>query len=110
MKSRSILNTITQTKKELIEAEAYGLLEFVESPFSLTDVAGHRLVKEHLELTAKALKQGHPEVLPMGYLVCGPVGTGKTFLVQCFAKDVGIPMVKLKNFRSQWQGVTEGKS
>lgn len=102
------LDTITQTKKELIEAEAYGLLEFVESPFSLTDVAGHRLVKEHLELTAKALKQGHPEVLPMGYLVCGPVGTGKTFLVQCFAKDVGIPMVKLKNFRSQWQGVTEG--
>ena len=85
------------------------MLEFVESPFSLKDVAGHRLVKEHLQLTAKkALKEGHPEVLPMGYLVCGPVGTGKTFLVQCFAKDVGIPMVKLKNFRSQWQGVTEG--
>ena len=102
------LDTITQTKKELIEAEAYGLLEFVESAFSLKDVAGHRLVKEHLQLTAKALKEGNPEVLPMGYLVCGPVGTGKTFLVQCFAKDVGIPMVKLKNFRSQWQGVTEG--
>ena len=44
----------------------------------------------------------------MGYLVCGPVGTGKTFLVTCFAGEVGIPMVKLKNFRSQWQGVTEG--
>ena len=102
------LNTITQKKKELIESEAYGLLEFVESEFSLKDVAGHRLVKEHLQLTAKALKEGHPEVLPMGYLVCGPVGTGKTFLVQCFAKDVGIPMVKLENFRSKWQGVTEG--
>jgi len=102
------LDTITQTKKELIEAEAYGLLEFVESTFSLKDVAGHRLVKEHLQLTAKALKEGNLEVLPMGYLVCGPVGTGKTFLVQCFSKDVGIPMVKLKNFRSQWQGVTEG--
>tara|TARA_B100000575_G_C23143522_1_gene666551 strand:- start:8720 stop:10435 length:1716 start_codon:yes stop_codon:yes gene_type:complete len=100
--------TITQIKKELIESEAYGLLEFVESAFSLKDVAGHRLVKEHLQLTVKALKKGHPEVLPMGYLICGPVGTGKTFLVQCFAKDVGIPMVKLKNFRSQWQGVTEG--
>ena len=102
------LNTITQKKKELIESEAYGLLEFVESAFSLEDVAGHRLVKEHLQLTAKALKEGHYEVLPMGYLVCGPVGTGKTFLIQCFAKDIGIPMVKLKNFRSQWQGVTEG--
>ena len=43
----------------------------------------------------------------MGYLVSGPVGCGKTFMVQCFAGDIGIPMVKLKNFRSQWQGQTE---
>src|SRR5690606_2147878 len=34
--------------------------------------------------------------------------TGKTFLITCFAGEIGIPMVKLKNFRSQWQGVTEG--
>jgi SpoVK/Ycf46/Vps4 family AAA+-type ATPase len=44
----------------------------------------------------------------MGYLVSGPVGTGKTFLITCFSGEIGIPMVKLKNFRSQWQGVTEG--
>lgn len=56
----------------------------------------------------KALQEGRQDVMPMGYLVCGPVGTGKTFLVTCFASEVGIPMVKLKNFRSQWQGVTEG--
>jgi SpoVK/Ycf46/Vps4 family AAA+-type ATPase len=29
-------------------------------------------------------------------------------MVTCFSGEVGIPMVKLKNFRSQWQGVTEG--
>jgi SpoVK/Ycf46/Vps4 family AAA+-type ATPase len=46
--------------------------------------------------------------MPMGYLVSGPVGTGKTFLITTFAGEIGIPMVKLKNFRSQWQGVTEG--
>ncbi|MDX1546390.1 MAG: AAA family ATPase, partial [Rhodothermales bacterium] len=40
-------------------------------------------------------------------LVSGPVGTGKTFLITCFAGEVGVPMVKLKNFRSQWQGQTE---
>ena len=43
----------------------------------------------------------------MGYLVSGPVGTGKTFLVTCFAGEIGIPCVKFLNFRSQWQGVTE---
>ena len=44
----------------------------------------------------------------MGYVICGPVGTGKTFLTTCFAGEVGIPAVTLKNFRSMWQGVTEG--
>jgi SpoVK/Ycf46/Vps4 family AAA+-type ATPase len=44
----------------------------------------------------------------MGYVICGPVGTGKTFLTTCFAGEVGIPVVALKNFRSMWQGVTEG--
>lgn len=101
-------NRLSEAKKELIEAEAYGLLEFVETGYTLDDVAGHAKVKEHLRHAVKALKKGRQDVLPMGYLVCGPVGTGKTFLVNCFAGEVGIPMVKLKNFRSQWQGVTEG--
>ena len=99
---------LSRTKKELIEAEAYGLLEFVETEATLDSVAGHSEVKEHLRQAVKALKQGRRDVIPMGYLVCGPVGTGKTYLVHCFAGEVGIPMVKLKNFRSQWQGVTEG--
>jgi SpoVK/Ycf46/Vps4 family AAA+-type ATPase len=46
--------------------------------------------------------------VPMGYLVAGPVGTGKTFLITCFANDIGVPMVILKNFRSKYQGETEG--
>src|SRR3989442_7844522 len=37
----------------------------------------------------------------------GPVGTGKSFIVQCFAKEIGIPVVELLNFRSKWQGQTE---
>ncbi|MDZ7715893.1 MAG: AAA family ATPase [Balneolaceae bacterium] len=101
-------NRLSEAKKELIEAEAYGLLEFVETDYTLDNVAGHTQVKKHLRQAVTALKKGNQDVLPMGYLVCGPVGTGKTFLVTCFASEVGIPMVKLKNFRSQWQGVTEG--
>lgn len=100
--------SLTAIKKELIEAEAYGLLEFVTTEGSLEDVAGHTKVKKHLRSAIEALKKGRRDVLPMGYLVCGPVGTGKTFLVTSFSGEVGIPMVKLKNFRSQWQGVTEG--
>jgi hypothetical protein len=101
-------SSLTEIKKELIEAEAYGLIEFVATNRTLDDVAGHTAVKKHLRTAVEALKHGRRDVLPMGYLVCGPVGTGKTFLVTSFAGEVGVPMVKLKNFRSQWQGVTEG--
>jgi SpoVK/Ycf46/Vps4 family AAA+-type ATPase len=44
----------------------------------------------------------------MGYLIAGPVGSAKTFLVTCFTGEIGFPCVKFLNFRSQWQGVTEG--
>ena len=44
----------------------------------------------------------------MGYLFCGSVGTGKTFLAECCAGSIGIPCVKLRNFRSKYVGETEG--
>ncbi len=99
---------LSELKKEFIEAEAFGMLEFVETDYNLDMVAGHAHAKEHLRQAANALRNGRPDVMPMGYLVSGPVGTGKTFMITCFAGDIGIPMVMLKNFRSQWQGVTEG--
>lgn len=107
-KERLTYEALSEKKKELIEAEAYGLLEFVETDYNLDMVAGHEEAKAHLRDAAEAIKKGRPDVMPMGYLVSGPVGTGKTFMITTFAGEIGIPMVKLKNFRSQWQGVTEG--
>ncbi|HET9158240.1 MAG TPA: AAA family ATPase, partial [Myxococcaceae bacterium] len=98
---------LKEKKKEIIQAECHGLLEFIEPAHTLDSVAGHGKAKEMLRQAAAALKKGRIEVLPMGYLVSGPVGTGKTFLATCFAGDIGIPCVKFLNFRSQWQGVTE---
>jgi SpoVK/Ycf46/Vps4 family AAA+-type ATPase len=107
-KNQLTADTLSDLKKEFIEAEAYGMLEFIETDDTLDLVAGHTEAKEHLRQAARALQNGRHNVLPMGYLVSGPVGCGKTFLIHCFAGEIGIPMVTLKNFRSQWQGVTEG--
>ena len=79
------LGFMTQRKKELIEAESGGLLEFVQSRFDLSFVAGHEQAKKKLQDAASAIRSGRTDVLPMGYVICGPVGTGKTFLVTCFA-------------------------
>ena len=98
---------LKEKKKEIIQAECHGLLEFIEPSHALDAVAGHTRAKQMLRQAAGALKKGRLEVLPMGYLVAGPVGTGKTFLATCFAGEIGIPCVKFLNFRSQWQGVTE---
>jgi AAA+ superfamily predicted ATPase len=94
-------------KKEMIERECQGLLEFVESPFTLDNVAGLEAVKAWLREDTSLLKRGALRTLPMGYLIAGRIGTGKTFLVQCWAGELGIPCVVFKNFRDRWVGATE---
>ncbi|MBN1696247.1 MAG: ATP-binding protein [Spirochaetales bacterium] len=101
------MNYLRKKKKEIIESEAIGLLEFIESEHDLTMVSGHDFVKKRFKSAAKAIKDGRFDVLPMGYLIAGPVGTGKSFMVTAFAGEIGIPIVKFRNFRSKWQGVTE---
>ncbi|GHV60345.1 ATPase AAA [Spirochaetia bacterium] len=101
------LEYLRQKKKEMIENEALGLLEFMETVHDLSYVSGHDFVKKRFKNAARAIKMGRLDVLPMGYLIAGPVGTGKSFLVSAFAGEIGIPMVKFRNFRSKWQGDTE---
>jgi len=98
---------LTRKKKELIERECAGLLEFLESPFTLDNLAGNDAVKAWLREDAQLLRRGALHALPMGYLIAGRIGTGKTFLVQCWAGELGIPCVVLKNFRDRWVGATE---
>ncbi|RKX79380.1 MAG: AAA family ATPase [Spirochaetes bacterium] len=101
------LDYLREKKKEIIENEAAGLLEFLETKHDLSMISGHDFVKKRFKSAARAIKQGRLDVLPMGYLIAGPVGTGKSFMVTAFAREIGIPMVKFRNFRSKWQGVTE---
>lgn len=95
-------------KKRLIERQCRDLLEFMEPKWTLDTVVGHEAAKARLRQDAKLLNRGAQDTLPMGYLLCGPVGTGKSFLAQCLSGEIGIPCVALKNFRSKYVGETEG--
>ncbi|MBL9014115.1 MAG: ATP-binding protein [Myxococcales bacterium] len=97
-----------ELKKRLIERQAQGMLEFVEPKWGIDTVVGHEAAKKRLIDDAELIKRGELDTVPMGYLFCGPVGTGKSFLATCLAGSVGTPAVVLKNFRSKYVGETEG--
>ncbi|MGI9240999.1 MAG: AAA family ATPase [Verrucomicrobiales bacterium] len=99
---------LSDLKKELVEKDCNGLIEFIESERTLDDVYGQEAVKEWIRQDIALWQQGDISAMPMGYLLCGPVGTGKTYMVECLAGEAGVPVVKLKNFRDKWVGSTEG--
>src|SRR5262249_14058783 len=99
---------LVKLKKQLVEDECAGLIEFIESKRTLDDLHGQEKLKTWLRQDIALWKQGDLRALPMGYLICGPVGTGKTYMVECLAGEAGVPVVKLKNFRDKWVGSTEG--
>ncbi|HEY5894309.1 MAG TPA: AAA family ATPase [Chthoniobacterales bacterium] len=99
---------LVKLKKQIVEDECQGLIEFIQSRKSLDDLQGQDGLKTWLRQDLALWEKGDTQALPMGYLICGPVGTGKTYLVECLSGEAGVPVVKLKNFRDKWVGTTEG--
>ncbi|HLK90030.1 MAG TPA: AAA family ATPase [Polyangia bacterium] len=98
---------IARRKREIIERECYGLIEFVEPQHDFRVVGGIEGVKTELGRIARNIRSGNTERVPMGLLFTGPMGAGKTFVAEAFAKESGLTTIKLKNFRSKWVGATE---
>lgn len=99
---------LVSMRKELVEKDSAGLIEFIESKRTLDDFHAQERLKTWLRQDIRLWQMNDVQALPMGYLLCGPVGTGKTYLVECLAGEAGVPVVKLKNFRDKWVGSTEG--
>jgi transitional endoplasmic reticulum ATPase len=99
---------IARRKREIIERECFGLVEFVEPAHGFDVVGGMEEVKKDLLVIARSIRDGQRARVPMGILFTGPMGTGKTFVAEAFARECGLTTIKLKNFRSKWVGATEG--
>jgi hypothetical protein len=99
---------LARMKKQLVEQDCNGLIEFIQSTHTLDDLYGVEKVKGWLRQDIALWQKNDLAAIPKGYLLCGPVGTGKTFMVQCLAGEAGVPVVKLKNFRDKWVGSSEG--
>lgn len=98
---------VNRRKKAIIEQECHGLVEFVDPGHDFRHVGGMETIKEELRRVAEAIKSGQRTRVPMGGIFVGPMGTGKTFLAEAFARESGLTCLKFKNFREKWVGSTE---
>jgi len=98
---------VARHKREIIERECSGILEFVTPKHGFEAVGGMEEVKRELTRVARDIRQGNTSHVPMGFLFVGPMGTGKTFVAEAFVKESGLTCVKFGSFRSKWVGATE---
>jgi AAA+ superfamily predicted ATPase len=100
---------VAQRKKRLIEEYCQGLVKFKEPKegCNLDKVATHTAAKKKFRDIVWLIKNSKRDVLEKGILLTGRVGVGKSYLVDCFASECGLPVMILGDFRSKWVGDTE---
>ena len=83
------------------------VVEFKKPAHSLKDIVGNRKLVDFLktQLIPRITSTG-PDAIP-GMSVCGPIGSGKTFIFEGLAGELDIPVLVLKNIRSMWFGQTD---
>ncbi len=100
---------ISSGKRRFIEEYCGDLVRFKDPKpgRSLDQVATHTAAKARLRELAWLIREGKHDVLERGVLVPGRVGVGKSFLIDCFASECGLPVLEIGEFRSKWVGETE---
>ena len=101
--------SLVNAKVEEVIAAQLGedVIEFKRPTHTLADVIGFTRLKAFLrdEMLPRMRSTG-ADALP-GAAVAGPIGGGKTFIFEAAASELGLPVLVLKNIRSQWFGQTD---
>jgi hypothetical protein len=83
------------------------VVEFKKPSHFLKDVVGFSQIKKFLEEEfIPRIKAGGDEALS-GAAIGGPIGGGKTFIMEATVTELDMPVMVLKNMRSQWFGQTD---
>lgn len=101
---------IKEKKHDVLKKEYGDVLEFIYPELSFEDIGGMEKAKNYLiKNVVEPIKKGDLRRVPMGILLCGPSGTGKTLLVNALAKASGFNCVKIDMARILGQYVGESE-
>jgi len=84
-----------------------GVVEFKKPSHTLKDILGNSRLKNFLKTEViPRFRSTGPDSLS-GAAVGGPIGSGKSFIFEAVANEIGCPVIVLKNLRSQYFGQTD---
>src|SRR4030095_2508639 len=98
---------ILERKIELLRQEYSDVLEILNPRYDLSAVGGLEHAVTELREVADIMRRGLTSAAPMGMIMMGPPGTGKSFLAECFAKECGMLCVRFRPLRNMYVGQSE---
>ena len=103
------LETLRESTQNIIESEVGHLFKIKLPRLTFKDYGGRPEVKEYFNEVYDDIKNGILRRVPMGILMPGPPGTGKTYFCECLAGEWGIIFIEFKNIRSKYLGESEAQ-
>jgi SpoVK/Ycf46/Vps4 family AAA+-type ATPase len=101
---------IKDKKHSVLQKEYGDVLEFIYPEIGFENIGGMDKAKNFLlKNIVQPILKGDLRRVPMGILLCGPSGTGKTLLVNALAKASGFNCVKIDMSRILGQYVGESE-
>ena len=101
---------IKEKKHSVLQKEYGDVLEFIYPEIGFEDIGGMEAAKRYLQKNViTPVKKNDLRRVPMGVLLCGPSGTGKTLLVYALARASGFNCVKIDMARILGQYVGESE-
>ena len=100
--------TVIEKVSEFIQAQlGEDVVEFKKPSHTLNDIVGNQKLVAFLkdQIIPRITSTGKDSI--SGLSVCGPIGSGKTFIFEGLAGELDIPVLVLKNIRSMWFGQTD---
>ncbi len=105
----TVVNTesVLTRKVEILEQEYGQVLEIIQPRYGLDAVGGLNYAVQELKEISEIMKKGLTSAAPMGVILMGPPGTGKSYLSECFARECGLLCVRFKPLRDMYVGQSE---